>query len=260
MVNLERATLPIVSGGFDPLHGGHLDMIEEAYSLRGYCQGIIVLLNSDAWLTRKKGKPFMPFAERKRILESLEAVTAVIEFDDSDGTCIDGLEKVKKLYPQFRYLFCNGGDRTEDNIPEHGVQDITCLFGIGGGKTNSSSELTSTKCRWGSYQVLYEQPGCKVKELVIAPNSGISYQRHQHRAELWFVREGSITVKYTQGNSDNGYTIGLSAHDTFTVKQGAWHQLYNTSENNCYIIEIQYGDQTIETDIERLEYYSPPTP
>lgn len=257
MVNLVRSTLPIVSGGFDPLHGGHLSMMEDAYSLRGFARGIIVLLNSDAWLTRKKGKPFMPFEERKRILNSLEVVQAVIEFDDSDDTCIDGLEKVKKIYPQFEYLFCNGGDRTSDNIPETNVTGISCLFGIGGDKTNSSSELTRTERRWGSYQDLYQQPECKVKELIIAPNSGISYQRHEHRSELWFVREGCVNVKYTQGNPEGGYTIGLSKHDTFTVKKGAWHQLFNTSESNCYLIEIQYGSKTVESDIERLSYYDP---
>ena len=233
-------------------------MFEEAHSLNDFGGGIIVLLNSDAWLTRKKGKPFMPFEERKRILESLESVITVIEFDDSDDTCIDGLEQVKAAYPWAnRYLFCNGGDRTEDNIPENDVDGITCLFGIGGGKSNSSSELTRTERRWGSYQDLYLQPECKVKELVIAPNSGISYQRHEHRSELWFVREGCVNVKYTQGNPEGGYTIGLSKHDTFTVKQGAWHQLYNTSEANCYIIEIQYGAETVESDIERLDYYDP---
>jgi len=257
VINTKKATLPIVSGGFDPLHSGHLDMIEEAFYLRGFCRGIVVLLNSDAWLTRKKGKPFMLFAERKRILESLEYVMAVVEFDDSDDTCIDGLEKSKQLYPQFTYLFCNGGDRTEDNIPEANVEGITCLFNIGGGKSNSSSELTSEQRVWGSYQDLYQQPECKVKELIIAPNSGISYQRHEHRSELWFVREGCVNVKYTQGKPEGGYTIGLSKHDTFIVEQGAWHQLYNTSESNCYIIEIQYGSETVETDIERTSYYTP---
>jgi len=260
VTNLDLAMITVVSGGFDPLHSGHLDMLEEAYWLRKYCDGVIVLLNSDEWLTRKKGKSFMPFEERKRILEGLKVVDKVIAFDDSDDTCISGLEKVKQLYPSARIAFCNGGDRTKENIPESNVEGITCLFGIGGGKTNSSSELTSEQRVWGSFQDLYQRPGCKVKELIIAPNSGISYQRHKHRAEIWFVREGTVQVKYTQGKPENAYTIGLGKHDTFTVKLGAWHQLYNTSEENCYIIEIQYGEQTVETDIERLEYYSPTTP
>lgn len=259
MINPEKATLPIVSGGFDPLHGGHLDMIEEAFSLRGFCNGIIVLLNSDAWLTRKKGKPFMPFAERKRILESLEQVTAVIEFNDSDDTCIAGLEKTKELYPQFQYLFCNGGDRTVKNIPETNVEDIFCLFGIGGNKTNASSLLTREERVWGHFIDLYEVPGAKVKELVLNPDSGISCQRHNHRSELWFVREGKANLRYSiTGPSDMEETV-INLHDTFIVEQGAWHQLYNTSNYVCKIIEIQYGDQTVETDIERTSYYTPPT-
>ena len=259
MINSEKATLLIVSGGFDPLHSGHLDMIEEAFYLRGFCTGIIVLLNSDAWLTRKKGKPFMPFAERKRILESLEQVTAVVEFNDSDDTCIDGLKKVKELYPQFDYLFCNGGDRTADNIPETNVKGIACLFGIGGNKTNDSSLLTREERVWGYFVDLYEVPGTKVKELTLNPAAGISCQRHNHRSELWFVREGKVNLRYSiTGPSEMEETI-INTHDTFIVEQGAWHQLYNTSGKVCKIIEIQYGDQTVESDIERTSYYTPPT-
>lgn len=123
-----------VSGGFDPLHVGHLDMLEHAA-----CYGqVMVILNSDEWLKRKKGYVFMPWEHRKRILEALECVAVVVPVDDSDGTVCDALRHTMPAY------FANGGDRTNKNTPELelcGYLDIMPLFNIGGGKIASSSEL-----------------------------------------------------------------------------------------------------------------------
>ena len=88
-----KQQIAVVSGGFDPVHSGHISMINDAAVLGQ----VVVLLNSDDWLTRKKGKPFMPFAERKNILENFKNVGLVLGFDDSDNTAVDGLEQVKKL-------------------------------------------------------------------------------------------------------------------------------------------------------------------
>ena len=80
---------------------------------------LIVALNSDDWLVKKKGKFLLPFEERKLIIKSLKMVDDVIDFvDDEKGTCMNALKKVKKLYPKDNITFCNGGDRTNDNIPE----------------------------------------------------------------------------------------------------------------------------------------------
>ena len=130
----------IVSGGFDPLHSGHILYFQDAKN-RG--DHLIVALNSDQWLKNKKGKAFMPFEERKMILESIESVDEVIEFtDDEYGSCIDALEKVKSMYPSEEIYFANGGDRNAKNIPEMTVKGINFLFGIGGDfKKNSSSDL-----------------------------------------------------------------------------------------------------------------------
>ena len=104
---------------------------------------LIVAINSDQWLINKKGKFFMPFSERKNIISNLEVVDEVIDFeDDEDGSCALGLEKIKNLYPNYEIIFCNGGDRKEDNIPEMKVQNITFKFGVGGdNKMNSSSAI-----------------------------------------------------------------------------------------------------------------------
>ena len=129
--------IAVVSGGFDPIHSGHIDYLSEAKKNADY---LIVALNSDHWLSKKKGKPFMEFSERKQILESIKYVDEVIDFDDTDGSCINALEKIKATYLDASIFFCNGGDRSEENIPEKNVEGIKFIFGVGGtNKKNSSS-------------------------------------------------------------------------------------------------------------------------
>ena len=129
--------IAVVSGGFDPIHSGHIAYISEAKENADY---LIVALNSDHWLSQKKGKPFMEFSERKQILESVKYVDEVIDFDDTDGSCIKALEKIKATYLDASIFFCNGGDRSEENIPEKNVEGIKFIFGVGGtNKKNSSS-------------------------------------------------------------------------------------------------------------------------
>jgi cytidyltransferase-like protein len=125
----------MVSGGFDPVHVGHIRMIQEASQ---YAE-VIVVANSDEWLMRKKGYVFMPFEERAEILQSIKGVTRVESVDDTDGTVCEALERLKPTY------FANGGDRTNENTPEMEVCDrlkIRMLWEMGGSdKVQSSSEL-----------------------------------------------------------------------------------------------------------------------
>ena len=134
------ATYYIVSGGFDPIHEGHIAMIKSAAEAS---DGVIVLTNSDAWLCRKKGKNFYTIKTRKAILENLKGVIDVLEFDDSDNSAADGIRKARAKYPQDRLVFANGGDRGKDNIPEGPVCaecKVDLAFGVGGdNKANSSS-------------------------------------------------------------------------------------------------------------------------
>lgn len=126
----------MVSGGFDPLHIGHLRMIKEA-AQHGK---VIVVVNSDAWLLRKKGFIFMPFEERKEIIEGYTEVDRVEAVDDSDGTVCEALWRLKPTY------FANGGDRTSNNTPEMRVCQqlgIEMLWSVGGGKIQSSSEMVA---------------------------------------------------------------------------------------------------------------------
>ena len=120
-----QKTVVIVSGGFDPLHSGHISYLESAKRLGDH---LVVALNSDDWLSRKKGRPFMPFEERAGIIERLDMVDNVWGFDDSDGSAKAALEQAKKAYTTDRIIFCNGGDRTKDNIPEMELNDIKFLL------------------------------------------------------------------------------------------------------------------------------------
>lgn len=163
---MKKTKVVIVSGGFDPLHSGHITYLDAAKNLGDV---LIVGINSDDWLIRKKGNFFLPFKERKMIVHFLKPVTLATDFDDSDGSACKLIEKVidgcdteqeilKKTNPnlpdvkdRYHFIFANGGDRTKFNIPEMNwlyKYPIEFAFGVGGEeKLNSSSEILN---RWYS--------------------------------------------------------------------------------------------------------------
>ena len=136
-----KKNMIILSGGFDPIHKGHVRMFKEA-SLNGM---VVAGLNSDQWLIRKKGKFFMPFVERKEILESIRYIDFVKSFDDSDDTACSLINKINNEYSDnYNIFFGNGGDRTNQTTPEIKFcndNNIDLIWGLGGGKIQSSSEL-----------------------------------------------------------------------------------------------------------------------
>lgn len=134
-----KQTIILITGGFDPIHSGHIAYIQAARKLGDI---LIVGVNSDGWLERKKGKAFLPWEERAKIVESIKGVHFVLGFDDTDGSARDAIHEVRKLYPDAIIVFGNGGDRTSTNIPEMDIKDdkLTFVFGVGGeDKKNSSS-------------------------------------------------------------------------------------------------------------------------
>ena len=129
----------LVTGGFDPLHSGHIEYFRAAKALG---DRLIVGINSDAWLIRKKGKPFMCFDERRTIIQALKMVDGTVEFNDLDDSSINAIEKVKLNFPRDQIVFANGGDRTALNIPEIDVPNVLFKFEVGGStKINSSSQI-----------------------------------------------------------------------------------------------------------------------
>lgn len=245
----------VATGGFDPVHSGHIAYLTEAAKLG---DRLIVGVNSDEWLQRKKGRAFMPLAERRAVVGSMRDVDATMVFDDSDGSACALLRELKSGYTYASIVFANGGDRTADNIPEMAVEGIEFAFGVGGeNKANSSSwiledwKAPKTERSWGYYRVLHEVDGTKVKELTINPKQSLSMQRHTHRAEHWHVTEGMCNVDCQM---PGGYYLPprtLSKHMTLDIPAGEWHQLTNPYDVPCKLVEIQYGPQCVEEDIER---------
>ena len=247
----------LVTGGFDPIHSGHIAYFAAARELG---DKLYVGLNSDTWLQRKKGAAFMPWAERAAIVAALHVVDRVIEFDDSDGSSCAAIEAVKQLSPDAEIVFANGGDRTQDNIPEMSATGVEFVFGVGGeDKKNSSSwilqewKAPKTERAWGYYRVLHEVgANTKLKELTVMPKTCLSMQRHDQRQEFWFVAEGTATV-YTldESSTDRDVKCELDVHEHTFIECREWHQLCNETDKPLKLIEIQYGDNCVEDDILR---------
>ena len=249
----------IVTGGFDPLHSGHVAYIQEAKKLGDI---LVVGANSDEWLRRKKGREFMPWEERASVLSAISGVDRVINFNDDDGSAKDAIRKVRELYPKDQIVFANGGDRTDTNIPEMDIQDddLKFVFGVGGfHKANSSSwilqewKAPKTGRPWGYYRVLHENGAeVKLKELTVDSGMCLSMQKHHERTEFWFVAEGEASV-YTINSrtTDVEHRGYYKKFDSLFIEKGDWHRLCNETEKPLKIIEIQYGTNCIEEDIER---------
>jgi D-beta-D-heptose 7-phosphate kinase/D-beta-D-heptose 1-phosphate adenosyltransferase len=252
-------TIVLITGGFDPLHSGHIAYFKAAKQLGDM---LIVGINSDTWLTRKKGIPFMPYKERAEIVRNIIGVDYVIDFNDEDNSAKHAIWMVRQSYPNDKIIFANGGDRTAVNIPEMSIQDnnLDFVFGVGGeDKKNSSSwilqewKAPKTSRQWGHWRVLHEQGHeVKLKELTVEPGKRLSMQRHKDRAEHWFVAEGTATV-YTVNSASTDEEL-LGVYEQFQhvhIRQTEWHQLSNETDQPLKIIEIQYGKNCIEEDIER---------
>jgi len=245
----------VATGGFDPIHSGHIKYLEEAAACG---MRLIVGVNSDSWLKQKKGRYFMPWEERAAIVGALGFVDEVMAFDDSDGSAIDCLEQVKALYPNDTIVFVNGGDRTSDNIPEMTVEGIEFEFGIGGeNKKNSSSWILkewsqpTVKRTWGTYTVLHSNGNWQVKELSFDPGKSLSDQRHQHRSEHWHIVEGSIKMVLQKENQihHDVYVAGQS----IDIPKGVWHKATNIGTEPAKVIEVWLGNILSEDDIERRD-------
>lgn len=129
----------LCTGGFDPIHRGHIDYFNAARALGDM---LVVGVNSDAWLIRKKGSAFMPLDDRITIIQNLRMVSHCILFNDDNDTALDAIKNVQMIYPTDHIIFANGGDRKSlDMLPERSAKNVEFVFSIGGDKTRSSSDL-----------------------------------------------------------------------------------------------------------------------
>ena len=183
----------LVTGGFDPIHSGHILYLKDAKKLG---DKLIVGVNSDQWLINKKGSPFMPIDERMNIISNLSVVDEAIEFEDDEfNSASNAITKVLQKYPNHKIIFANGGDRNDENIPEmdkfNDHHNVSFEFGVGGDyKKNSSSWIlknwngTKEIRPWGWYRVIDDSDDHKVKEIQVNPKSRLSLQSHSKRSEV----------------------------------------------------------------------------
>ena len=251
----------LVTGGFDPLHSGHIAYFKEAKKLG---DKLIVGVNSNEWLTRKKGRPFMPFEERVAIIKELEVVDKVIGFDDIDDSACQAIFHTMSTNTG-KIIFANGGDRTNTTTPEYTTYgdhpQVEFAFGVGGkNKANSSSwildewKTQKTERDWGYWRVLDDRPekGYKVKELVIYPGKALSDQKHFKRSEQWIVLEGEVDM-VSEWQSNVNRVLITPNRSPYEIGIEVWHKPSNPGKENAHILEIQWGSECIEEDIERRD-------
>ena len=259
-------TYVLVTGGFDPLHSGHIAYFKAAKQLG---TKLVVGINSDEWLARKKGKPFMPFQERLSIIKELSVVDRIISFNDDDNTACGAIFKLMATTGSSnKIIFANGGDRKQGAVPEESTyaDKIEFVYGVGGeDKKNSSSwiledwKAPKTERSWGHYRNLYKGDGFQVKELVINPKSKLSMQKHKHRSETWNLVSGKAYIKTNLGISSDPFegcsVRQLHPNNPVDVPAGTWHQGCNDTDEPAHIVEIWKGksNKLTEDDIERRD-------
>ena len=247
----------LVTGGFDPLHSGHIAYFKAAKKLG---DKLVVGVNSDEWLTRKKGRPFMPFEERCAIIKELACVDQVIGFNDSDDTANHAIFQLQSTSgASTKIIFANGGDRTKSNIPEMQYTNVEFVFGVGGeDKKNSSSWILkewsqpTTERAWGKYTILDKGTGWQVKQLEFYEGHALSDQRHFKRSEHWHVVDGVINM-FLEDKAGNQTTTLLTPGDSIDIPTGYWHKAVNLDTKSAKVIEVWMGNELTEDDIERRD-------
>jgi len=244
-----------VSGGFDPLHVGHIRLFKEARKLG---DKLVVILNNDNWLRTKKGFVFMPQKERMELLRSFPFVDSVVltkhTRDDPDRSVARALRQVRPA------VFANGGDRGKGNTPEAVLckrLGIKLAFNVGrGGKVQSSSWMIEAARKpasrsvrpWGEYYGWDSGRGWNLKTIYIKPKSRLSLQYHHHREEWWLLVSGDAQAVMQKGKK--APAIELKKGEVFRVGKRQIHRL--TSRKGGIVVEVAYG-KFDEDDIVRLE-------
>ena len=257
MKKKKKPIIVAVSGGFDPIHIGHTRLFKAAKKLG---DKLVVILNNDNWLKKKKGFVFMPQKERIELLKALthvsEVVLTVHPKNPEDMSVCEALKKVKP------HIFAQGGDRNVKNIPACEVElqkelGFKVVENIGkDGKIQSSSWLLSkyaneshqkTLRPWGYFRVVGEGKNFKVKKITVEPKQKLSLQLHRKRSEHWIVLKGKATIKL------NNKIFNLKPHQSIDIPTGAKHRLGNKGKKPLEIIEVWGGSYLKEDDIIRFD-------
>lgn len=217
-----------IAGGFDPIHPGHIALIEEAQK---YGE-VHIIVHSDAWLIGKKGFFFHPWNDRKKILEAYTPHIHAV--DDEDGTACEAIERLRPDY------FGYGGDEQGVHVSEIETckgMGIEMIGALGGEKYTSSSALVAKQrvaTRWGWYDVVLDMPMLKVKLLHVEAGKTLSLQRHRERSEFFFMPNGEVRMQVP----------------------GVWHVLAAPAHTDLDVLEVQIG-LSRETDIEKIAETDP---
>jgi len=261
IISLAGKKAVLVTGGFDPIHSGHIAYFKAAKKLG---DKLVVGLNSDEWLARKKGRAFMPFRERAEIIKEMECVDQVIAFDDSDNSACAAIFTVLSTKgSNWRVVFANGGDRTLISTPEYekygDSTEVEFVFSVGGSeKKNSSSWILkdwsqpTTERAWGKYTVLDKGEGWQVKQLEFLQGQELSDQRHFKRSEHWHVVDGVINM-FLEDKNGNETSKLLVPGDSIDIPVGYWHKAVNLDNQSAKVIEVWLGKELTEDDIERRD-------
>jgi mannose-6-phosphate isomerase-like protein (cupin superfamily) len=274
----------LYSGGFDPLHEGHVACVLEA--VKRY-SNLVVIANNDGFLKRKRSEdpylvaPLLPLSTRLATLAALQGVVLVVEAIDENQTVCSTINGLASLTVLQLGWFVNGGDRTPGLVPEEPIcasLGIEMVWGCGGdNKPQCSSDIVikaaafgavaatdRADTRWGTYCTIQESPGRKVKVLKIRPGTGLSLQYHEHRREEWRVLAGEGVLclgklgefgqqLFTEdGVPELGQRIVLRAGVVSHIEVGQVHFVYATSAEPLVVREVQTGSQTDEADIVRF--------
>ena len=235
---MKSRVIVAVSGGFDPLHIGHIKLFQEAKRLG---DELVVILNSDRFLKEKKGYVFMRYNERKKILESIKYIDKIVRCIDKDNGVLKTLKKIK---PD---IFANGGDRkgfTDDEISICKKNNIKIIKGVGGCKVQSSSDLTfytnkkRVKKSWGYEDWIVNKNYCG-KLLFIRKGFSIPIHFHKNKDETFYLIKGRAwiyknRVKKLMRKYD---VVHLSPRDTHKV----------VAIKNCKIIEFSTHHEDSDT-------------
>lgn len=244
-----------VSGGFDPIHIGHVRMFAQARKLG---DKLVVIVNNDHWLRDKKGFAFMSENERVEIIKSFPHVDKVVLTDHKPGDKDRSVSRtLRKVAP---HIFANGGDRVKGNVPEDEVCEelgIEMRYNVGkGGKVQSSSWMIGKAARefgrsvrpWGEFYGWDAGNSWKLKTIYIKPGKRLSLQYHNHRRECWLLVSGDAVATLHEGKKER--KIPLKLGETVYVGKEQVHRL--ESKKGGIVVEVAYG-KFDEDDIVRIE-------